>query len=106
MNAIQEQALSNARNNGSFSNYPTIFEGFMDKGIPEAEIEPRVNIFTFHAWKALGRQVMKGQHGVKILTYVPMTKKSEDPDEPDSTFRRPKSTTVFHVSQTEVINPN
>ena len=59
----QQEALGRARTGESFSNYPAIFTGFMDKGIPEAEIIPRENVFTFHAWKALGRVVKKGGLG-------------------------------------------
>jgi len=29
-------------------------QGFAAKGIPESEIKPRENVFTFNAWKALG----------------------------------------------------
>src|SRR3990167_1802822 len=100
---LQAQALSNARNGGSFMNYSAILRGFIEKGIAEAGILPRVNVFTFHAWKALGRVVRKGEHGVKVCTYVPMSKGEDQPDGSVkvSSFRRPRVTTVFHVSQTE-----
>lgn len=99
--AIQQQALANARNGESMSNYPAIIQGFMEKGLAAADIQPRENVFTFHAWKALGRQVRKGEHGVKVCTYVPMTKQQEDGTE--EAFRAPRMTTVFHVSQTDPI---
>jgi len=100
--ALQQEALDRATSGESMSNYPALFDGFIEKGIPEEDIIPRVNILTFHAWKAKGRKVKKGQHGVKLLTWVSMTKK--DPGEgEDSTFKRPKSVTVFHISQTEEI---
>jgi hypothetical protein len=35
------------------SNYPTIYGGFKEKGIPESEIKPRENVFTYKAWRAL-----------------------------------------------------
>ena len=95
------EALTNATTGQSVSNYPAIFQGFMEKGIPADEIQPRVNVFTFHAWRALGRSVRKGEHGVKVVTWVPMTKQTET-GEPESIGRRPKTTTVFHVSQTDV----
>jgi antirestriction protein ArdC len=98
---IEQTALHNAKNGQSFMNYLPIIQGFVEMGIPADEIEPRVNVFTFNAWKALGRTVSKGQHGIKVVTWVPMTKKVEDGTE--ESFRRPKSTTVFHISQTEEI---
>ena len=99
----QQQALTNATSQLSTRNYGAIFDGFIEMGIDEKDIIPRENIFTYNAWKALNRQVMKGQHGVKVVTWVPMTKKDKDTGEKES-FRRPKTTTVFHVSQTEAIH--
>lgn len=84
------------------SNYVPIFQGFMSRGIPESEIKPRENVFTYQAWKALGRQVRKGEHGVKLLTFITTTKRNRDTGE-EETSRRPWSTTVFHYSQTDAI---
>jgi hypothetical protein len=95
---MQTEALDNARNGQSFTNYPAILQGFTPKGIPESDIKPRENVFTFNAWKALGRSVKKGEHGVKVVTFVPI--KSEDTGE--VVGRTPHTTTVFHVSQTEL----
>lgn len=92
---MQGQALTRAVSSQSMMNYTAIFEGFLAMGIPEAEILPRENIFTFNAWKALGRFVRKGQHGVRICTFVP----KEQKDGTTKTF--PHYTTVFHVSQTD-----
>ena len=96
----QAEALTRATTSLAMSNYPAIFSGFTDKGISEDEIQPRVNVFTFQAWKALGRQVRKGEHGVRVNTWVECKKKDPQPDESE-TYRRPKSTTVFHISQTD-----
>ena len=98
MNHVQQESLHNALTNGSMINYSTIFSGFADKGI--GDIKPRENIFTFHAWKALGRSVKKGEHGVKIITWVPMSKKTVEGTE---AFKTPRNVTVFHISQTELI---
>ena len=86
----------------SFSNFPAIFQGFAAKGIPESEIRLRENVFTFDAWKALGRYVRKGEHGVKVVTFIETKSKEidEDTGEPKM-IRRPWTTTVFHISQTE-----
>ena len=60
--AQQQQSLSNAVNNLSLSNYPAIFEGFEALGINPDDIKPRINVFTFNAWIALGRSVEKGEY--------------------------------------------
>lgn len=75
MAQIRAEALARAEGGRSFANYVPIFEGFTAKGIPLAEIEPRVNVLTYHAWQAKGRQVRKGEHGVRISTFVPFTPK-------------------------------
>ena len=86
----------------SFTNFPAIFQGFVAKGIPESEIKPRENVFTFEAWKALGRVVRRGEHGVKVVTMIETKSKeiNQDTGEP-KLIRRPWTTTVFHISQTE-----
>lgn len=103
---VQFQALNKAVNGPSLANYPAIFEGFLAMGIPEAEIKPRENVFTFNAWKALGRFVRKGQHGVKIATIVRRSKWVRDSstgETKEESYSMPWSTTVFHISQTEPI---
>ncbi len=100
--AIQQQALSRAVAGQKLTNYPAIFDGFLEKGIPAAEIRPRENVFTFNAWKALGRTVRKGEHGVKVVTVIECTKKLGDNIELPVT--KPRTTTVFHVSQTDPLN--
>ncbi len=102
---MRQEALSRATSGLTLTNYPTIYAGFMAKGIPEAEIQPRVNVFTFNAWKALGRNVRKGEHGVHVLTFID-TVKEETNDQTGEVKKRagsrPWGTTVFHISQTEV----
>jgi hypothetical protein len=100
---IAKQALSNAVGNQSFANYDAIFEGFMEMGIPEEDITPRVNVFTYDAWLALGRCVRKGQHGVKVVTFVPMNLKDAKTGEDKFIGRKPRTTTVFHISQTDKV---
>ena len=104
--AMQQEALSRAANGQSFANWPVIIAGFVAKGIPEPDIRPRENVFTYHAWRALGRQVRRGEHGVKVCTYVEAEKKETDQDtgeEKKRAVRRPWTATVFHVSQTDPI---
>src|SRR5712692_9223746 len=52
---IRQEALTRAVTGQSYSNYPAIVAGFMAKGIPEDQIKPRENVFTYEAWRALGR---------------------------------------------------
>ena len=110
---IQQEALGRAVAGQSMANWAPIIAGFTAMGIPEEQIKPRENVFTYHAWRALGRQVRRGEHGVKVLTFV-SCKGKEDGDANDADgadksnrkggFRRPWSATVFHVSQTDPIN--
>jgi antirestriction protein ArdC len=99
---MRAEALARAAGGESVANYATILHGFTDRGIAEAEIRPRENVFTFHAWKALGRHVRKGEHGVKVLTWIPIEERRNAAGELEREGgRRPKSATVFHVSQTD-----
>lgn len=102
MSEIQQEALQRAVSSPSMANYAAIFTGFTEKGIPAEDIKPRENVFTFHAWKALGRVVRKGEHGVKVCTWVEMSKKDEA-GAAQPIGRKPRMTTVFHVSQTDSI---
>jgi antirestriction protein ArdC len=99
----RQEALVRAVSGQSYSNFPAIFQGFAAKGIPESEIKPRENVFTFDAWKALGRVVRRGEHGVKVVTFIECSKENKETGEKES-FRRPWRTTVFHISQTEPLN--
>jgi hypothetical protein len=103
---IQHEALDRAKTGQTLSNYPAIFEGFMAKGIAEADIKPREKVFTFNAWKALGRSVKRGEHGVRVVTFITCSGKSDidqaSGEETKTTYRRPHTTTVFHISQTEL----
>lgn len=102
---IRREALTRAVSGQTMSNYPAIFQGFMARGIPESEIHPRENVFTFEAWKALGRYVRRGEHGVKVVTFIETKSQEVDQDTGEAKFiRRPWTTTVFHISQTEPIN--
>ena len=100
---LQAEALGRATTNAALTNYPAIFQGFLEKGIAEADIRPRVNVFTFNAWKALGRSVRKGEHGVKVFTFISTTRTVEgaDGEQKQVGGRVARTTTVFHVSQTE-----
>jgi len=116
----QAEALTRAVTGQTWSNYPAIFQGFMQKGIAESEIKPRENIFSYQAWRALGRQVRRGEHGVKVVTFIAVeskgrtegqtdqTENTEAPQNPPEarrakTYSRPRTVSVFHISQTDAI---
>lgn len=92
------ESLNRAKRGDSLSNYPAIFAGFTAKGINANDIIPRENVFTYNAWKALNRQVRKGESGVKVITWIPC----KDKDSENSRMLC-KHSTVFHISQTDPI---
>lgn len=99
------EALANARTGQSAMNYTAIFSGFLEMGIPENDIRPRENIFTFNAWRALGRTVKRGEHGVRVQTWIAFPERRDDDDNiVRPAGKRPKMTTVFHVSQTKTLD--
>jgi len=100
-----DEALLHASMNQSFINYPTIINGFVARGIPAENITPRENVFTFKAWLALGRVVRKGEHGIKILTYITTErgKNKSDGTKEIKVSKRPWTSTVFHITQTDPI---
>ena len=103
-NQEQREALSNAVTGQSLMNYQAIIEGFAEKGVAVEEIKPRENVFTFKAWMALGRCVKKGEHGVKVCTWVQA--KGKQAEEESKVKRIPWQTTVFHISQTQLAKDN
>jgi antirestriction protein ArdC len=101
---VRQEPLTRAISGQTMSNYPAIYQGFIAKGIPESDIHPRENVFTFNAWRALGRTVRRGEHGVKVLTFIDRASKEIDKESGKRKMvRLAWSTTVFHVSQTEAL---
>ena len=104
VNERQAEALSRAITGKTWSNFPAIIQGFTARGIPEDQISPRENVFTYQAWKALGRQVRKGEHGVKVVTFIKRDKKTKDTETDEvkiQTYSMPRTVSVFHISQTD-----
>ena len=96
----QTEALDRAQSGKFCANDVIVIQAFCDRGIPANDITPRVNVLTFNAWRALGRTVRKGQHGVRLTTMIPCTKKDAETGEKSASFMRPWQTTVFHITQT------
>ena len=88
------ESLNRAKQGDSLLNYQTILSGFASKGIAHNDIIPRENVFTYKAWLALGRQVRKGETGVKCVTYRDNEKTSK---------KFVCRVAVFHISQTDSI---
>ncbi len=97
----RQESLSRARDGKPNANYGVIIAGMVAKGIPLADIEPRVNVFSYNAWQALNRQVRKGEHGVRISTYIKMSKKDKETGKVTKSGTRPRTCSVFHISQTD-----
>lgn len=97
---LQTEALDRARAGQSLTNYPAVIVGFIAKGIAADDIQPRVNVLTYNAWLAAGRQVRRGEHGVRVVTFIDVARERDGKAEH---YRRPHAATVFHVSQTDPI---
>lgn len=98
---IQAESLSRAVNGHSIANELLAVGMFAARGIPESDIKPRENVFTFNAWKALGRQVRKGEKAVALPTRKTCRKKK--PDGTEDVYTVPWTAYVFHISQTDPI---
>ncbi len=82
-----------------------VIQAFADAGIDPEQIDPRNNVLTFNAWKALNRRVAKGAISVRVTVWIPVGEKAddgktEDADKPKRTGMRPTMARLFHVSQT------
>jgi hypothetical protein len=95
---LAQTALSRAKYGQSTANFSALFDGFLSMGIPADDIQPRVNVLSFHAWRAVGRTVKRGEHGVKLVTWIDATKADTG-----ESRKLARSVTVFHISQTDPI---
>jgi len=101
---MERESLSRARSSFSMANFVPVIQEFAARGIPLAEICPKENVFTYHAWRALGRQVRKGEHGVKVsVCFKRDDDKQQAADGKPATRTIFASAVVFHVSQTDPI---
>ena len=98
----QLESLNRAVNGKSFQNEMLAIVEFESAGF--TDVRPRENVFTFNAWKALGRVVKKGEHGVKVVTWIPIRTKETDENGEQIVKTIPKTTTLFHVNQTEPLS--
>jgi antirestriction protein ArdC len=69
-------------------------------GCPTAECRAYVEILTFKRWLAKGFVVRKGEHGIKITTWIPIVE-TDDQGNRVVKGKRPKTVTVFCRHQVE-----
>ena len=94
--ALQMAALERAQDGRVCANDLLIIATYAARGI---DAHPRVDVFTFAAWKALHRHVRRSEHGVHIASYARREEVKPDGTTEEHSF--PTSAVVFHVSQTD-----
>jgi hypothetical protein len=85
-----------------------VITAFSEAGIPPEQVDPRHNVLTFNAWKALGRRVAKGAKSIGVTVWIPINGKKDEPqaetdDDGEAKKKqgmRPKLTRLFHEWQT------
>lgn len=85
-----QATIAKAQSRAFGMNDALVIHAFSERGL---SVTPRVDVFTFNAWLAKGRQVKKGEKGVKIVTFF---------EKPDGS-KQSRSVTVFHLSQTNPV---
>ncbi len=112
---MYKHAYDSIVQNPAWSNFLPVIAEFATRGIPQDQIIPKENVFTFTAWKALGRYVRKGEKGVKIAIWKEVPGKKSEPQFDENEKLIPSNekdihslycvgATVFHISQTEPYN--
>ena len=81
-------------------NCELVVDEFVNRGLPKDKIQPKENVFTYKKWQKLGRQVKKGEKGVKICWLAKLPPHKTDKDK---IGWRHLVRSVFHISQTEKI---
>jgi hypothetical protein len=69
-------------------------------------VVPRETVLTYRAWKAKGRQVMKGSKSLRVAVYVPIKVEKTNQvkrDDKGGVAMRPRQVALFHISQTEPV---
>lgn len=100
------QALQNAQGNPSMSNFGVVIEAFAARGFDPCDIDTKVNVLTYNAWQALGRQVRRGEKSVKVTTWAPIQDQDTPPAGTTPSVRlRPVTACLFHISQTDPAKP-
>lgn len=97
--ARDAEALQRAQSGRVCQNDVLCIHWATDRGYSDPQ--PRVNMLTYNAWRAAGRQVRKGEKGCKLAVFGSSTRTDENGKK--ETVRRMFSATVFHIEQTDPI---
>jgi len=111
-NAADDAAFRRGQRFQAGSNDLPVIMEFQSRGLNPADVitfGPAQNVRTYRAWRALGRQVRKGEKSVRCTVWAHREKKGAKPRAdgtiPETSF--PVIACVFHVSQTDAIEgPN
>jgi len=76
----------------SVTNATILAMASVDRG---CQCEAYTDWFTYRRWRAQGHQVAKGEHGVKLTTYIQGYKIDEESGERVPSGQFPRPTTVF-----------
>lgn len=88
------------------SNDQPVIAALMACGIPLDDIitfGPGQNVRTYRAWRAIHRQVRKGEKSVRCTVWLSTEKPSKTDPTKTKLVSFPKTACVFHVSQTDEI---
>lgn len=102
MNKNETPAETLARiQSGYSSNDELVLEAFEAAGFED--VEPRVTVLTYKAWKAKGRQVLRGEKALRVMVWAPVFSKAErdEAGRPKVVGMRQRAASLFHVSQTD-----
>lgn len=69
---------------------------------PGCTCEPYLDVFTFNRWRAQGRTVRRGEHGIKLPVIV-SGQKTDDRTGETETFRMRRTSAVFCRCQTDAL---
>jgi len=86
------QTLARIESGFSKNDFAAI-KAFAHAGIDPESLQPRINILTYKAWRAKGRQVSKGAISVRVTVWIPTTENGKKK-------MIPKNASLFHESQT------
>ena len=100
-----EAYLRGSRVQPNSNDQPVIAE-LVNRGIPIGDIitfGPGQNVRTYRAWRAIHRQVRKGEKSVRCTVWLSVEKPSKADPTKTKLVSFPKTACVFHVSQTDEI---
>lgn len=96
-----KESYERAQGKGSVFNDSLVIAGFVARGLDEEDVRPRENVLSFHAWKHVGRSVIKGERGVKVPVIRGLEVENDKGERETKTVRGMAA--VFHICQTKHI---